>query len=604
MAVPFRCSKRNHVWRIFLFILAPTIVLLALGRNVYWAVSPVTQQPTELQTRHSVKTSTQNVLEPKSKSTPRTPTGTAAKEGVDPEPTAEAGTTTRTSPSSTGMASILGFIPEDAEETSRIHGVRLPQTTAKPPLTTTSRPHQNKTAGRASAQRYANQRRNRQSRFRAAMPVRRFFHTSNKNNNPLEAVHCTPSPLRIQLPWTDHTSSHGTTADKVELYPPQHGVPTFIIAGAQKSGTTALYQLLPQLATTGTMSSSSGKTPVVVAPSRRVETHFFDQTAKLEQGMELSISPSRICQLRDQYVQQEFDWPNIVAQLLGNASSATPLPSSNSTMKRKRIVDWTSLVTFEKCPVYLCKPKIPYQIRQVFPWTKIVLMLRNPADRVFSQWNMIVGKEIKNPARATPAFIDMINRDLEGLHWLGQSTAPPIDMKMLQREHQQSTEGVLREPQHIDNNQSLLFEIPTNQTLNQRSGKTDIGTMEYRGRRSNHQRCGYLSRGMYAQQIESWIDASFQLGVNLHVVRYERFVENRAVVLQEILEFAGITHMDQLTLDNPTLVTDYSPRLPSHRAAPKLTIDPLVREYLSRFYKPYNDELADLLGEEWRNVWQ
>jgi hypothetical protein len=47
----------------------------------------------------------------------------------------------------------------------------------------------------------------------------------------------------------------------------------------------------------------------------------------------------------------------------------------------------------------------------------------------------------------------------------------------------------------------------------------------------------------------------------------------------------------------------YSPRSSSWLTNYRPNITAEARKYLYDFYKPYNDELVALLGEEWRDVW-
>eukprot|EP00977_Amphora_coffeiformis_P012180 scaffold2997_cov182-Amphora_coffeaeformis.AAC.10 len=64
-------------------------------------------------------------------------------------------------------------------------------------------------------------------------------------------------------------------------------------------------------------------------------------------------------------------------------------------------------------------------------------------------------------------------------------------------------------------------------------------------------------------------------------------------VLDEISNFVGIPSHNY-TVD--VLNNKY------HEGV-KAEMDASTRDFLRRFYKPYNNELADLLGEEWRDVW-
>jgi len=55
---------------------------------------------------------------------------------------------------------------------------------------------------------------------------------------------------------------------------------------------------------------------------------------------------------------------------------------------------------------------------------------------------------------------------------------------------------------------------------------------------------------------------------------------------------------------NETVLSrDYSPRRKKH-AAKVPSVNPQTLEYLQHFYRPYNAELGDLLGGEWKEKWQ
>ena len=111
--------------------------------------------------------------------------------------------------------------------------------------------------------------------------------------------------------------------------PPPH----FLIIGAQKAGTTALFRILPQH-------------PQIVAPKTK-EMHFF-ATDTNEYG--------------------DF------------ASYQKMFPSSQSLQPYK--------LTFEASPSYLYHPESPRRIYEYSDKTRIIAILRNPIERAFSAWNM------------------------------------------------------------------------------------------------------------------------------------------------------------------------------------------------------------------------
>eukprot|EP00977_Amphora_coffeiformis_P018721 scaffold6655_cov169-Amphora_coffeaeformis.AAC.38 len=102
-------------------------------------------------------------------------------------------------------------------------------------------------------------------------------------------------------------------------------------------------------------------------------------------------------------------------------------------------------------------------------------------------------------------------------------------------------------------------------------------------------------RGIYSDQLKPWLE-HFTLGEDLMVVRFERMLEDPHAVLDEILDFLGVPRH---SYDPALLNTSYSPVV----AKEEHLLKDATRDYLLRFYEPYNDELAELLGEQWRRVW-
>jgi Sulfotransferase domain len=383
--------------------------------------------------------------------------------------------------------------------------------------------------------------------------------TTNDTESESPLARLNHSSSRVTATSTRAVSSVATTSlvDPIDCRTgnatlDQIQVPTFIIAGAQKAGTSALYQILRMH-------------PDIVSSSR-FETHFFDHRVKVGPPANAD-SQEHICRMRARYL-QEFDLEPVIQRIHDENTPA--------------------VVTFEKSPVYFCKPFIPAFIKRVAPWTKILLILRNPVDRAYSSWKMV-----HDNAQKEGNLANDITREVRSLRRLGLSTAPPLKIFL----NNQATVNNTR------------FEIPSHQTVYDRSCRDDMKTNDTRFHKKKLLMCGYLSRGMYAQQLVNWLDV-FELGVNLKIVRYEHFLGNRAAVVQEILDFVGVD-VHPVQMDKKVLQYDFSPnkRRKTRNGANKRKIhdgdmDPRVRDYLSRFYKPYNDELAYLLGEEWRDVWE
>jgi hypothetical protein len=117
----------------------------------------------------------------------------------------------------------------------------------------------------------------------------------------------------------------------------------FLIAGAQKGGTTALDAYLR-------------KHPQICMASRK-EVHYFDDEEIYADNRKLDYS----------YYHQFFS-PSSSDMLLG-----------------------------ESTPIYMYWLPAPMRIQQYNPDMKLIISLRNPLDRAFSHWNMarIRGKELR-----------------------------------------------------------------------------------------------------------------------------------------------------------------------------------------------------------------
>jgi hypothetical protein len=127
---------------------------------------------------------------------------------------------------------------------------------------------------------------------------------------------------------------------------PVRTLPDFVIIGAQKCGTTFLYQLLAQ--------------HPYVKPGFAKEVHYFD--LQFRKG--------------DNWYRSNF-----------------PVQMRNS---RKYI-------TGEASPYYLFHPHAPKRASAVIPGVKLIVLLRNPVDRAYSHYQHQL-KRVKGEARETLTF--------------------------------------------------------------------------------------------------------------------------------------------------------------------------------------------------------
>ena len=117
----------------------------------------------------------------------------------------------------------------------------------------------------------------------------------------------------------------------------------FIVAGAQKSGTTALHYFLK-------------KHPKIALPNRQ-EMHFFDD--------------------EEIFSQQPVDYELLHRHF-------RPIPRS----ARLRFATARQAIAGEVTPSYLYWRPAMERIANYNPQIKLIILLRNPIDRAFAHWNM------------------------------------------------------------------------------------------------------------------------------------------------------------------------------------------------------------------------
>lgn len=100
-----------------------------------------------------------------------------------------------------------------------------------------------------------------------------------------------------------------------------------------------------------------------------------------------------------------------------------------------------------------------------------------------------------------------------------------------------------------------------------------------------HQLYSYLARGRYGEQIENWFK-HFDRDQFLFINAGDMFV-NGAEISKKVSDFIGISYHPE-------------PDVGAKFKGMEGDIDPKIREELSAYFKPYNQALYDLTGEDYR----
>jgi len=303
--------------------------------------------------------------------------------------------------------------------------------------------------------------------------------------------------------------------------------PHFIIAGAQKGGTTAISKLLTVV-------------PGLLR-SKDFEPHFWSY--RLPHPEEWSL-PNR-CAAIFRYL-RFFNVKKIVPGIL----------------------------VYEKTPVLMAMPYAAKTIRNVLDphLPKIIVILRDPVDRFYSEYKMEAEIQHRKKRSLSP-MTTLINNELRGYHAKGFLT----DFPLLPSNDTSTTEPLGGAVPPISPNRDQV------QALHLDLYKT------------------FLARGFYAKQLKAYMEY-FPLGTHLKAVHYETFNADKVTTLNEILDFVGAQPYEW---DPSLLDTNLGPL--KKRADPTIfqpdSMTNETRAYLKALYAPFNDELADLLGEKWHGVW-
>eukprot|EP00518_Triparma_eleuthera_P006079 CAMPEP_0182486962 /NCGR_PEP_ID=MMETSP1319-20130603/47662_1 /TAXON_ID=172717 /ORGANISM="Bolidomonas pacifica, Strain RCC208" /LENGTH=475 /DNA_ID=CAMNT_0024689069 /DNA_START=714 /DNA_END=2137 /DNA_ORIENTATION=+ len=148
-------------------------------------------------------------------------------------------------------------------------------------------------------------------------------------------------------------------------------IPSYLIIGAQKSGTTTLFTYINQH-------------PLAV-PGRRRETHFFD-----------------------------WRWPEHIPDVAGQRSHYCKYFQAEELRRHP------SIITGESTPSYLLHstPCIK-RVKSVCPWAALIATLRNPVDRAWSHYRMVTSDD------GTPA-----QKKVRGEAWRGRTFAEVVEAEL------------------------------------------------------------------------------------------------------------------------------------------------------------------------------
>ncbi len=225
----------------------------------------------------------------------------------------------------------------------------------------------------------------------------------------------------------------------------QQWEPDFLIVGAQKSGTTVLSSLLRQ--------------HPLILKSRGGEVHFFDNN--FYRGVE--------------WYKTKF----------------LPRPDQNYLL-------------FDKSPYYLFHPLAPERAHSLYPNLKIIIILRNPVDRAYSQY----------------------------WHNKRRENREPLSFE----------EAIAAEPERIQGEEEKMIANP-------------------RYFSHAHMHCSYLSRGVYITQVQRWLD--YFPKEQVMIISSTDLHTNTDRVINKLFNFLGVPEFHDLKVRKSK--SNYDPMNPKLR---------------------------------------
>ncbi len=180
------------------------------------------------------------------------------------------------------------------------------------------------------------------------------------------------------------------------------------------------------------------------------------------------------------------------------------------------------VLTGESSPSYLSHPNVPARVARAIPRVKLFVLLRDPALRAASHWAWCLRQ-----CGETRSFKDAVEAEI----------GPRGDA------------GGLRIPRDRRLNDPLI-----------------------------------VRRGIYQPQLERW--RTHFPDDQLMVIQSERWFRDPPGVLEEVCDYLGIPHREEL------------PRVMRNRNKPHDPFDEEVIDHLREFYRPHNEELAEYLDME------
>jgi hypothetical protein len=322
--------------------------------------------------------------------------------------------------------------------------------------------------------------------------------------------------------------------DPVALWPDgddawQRRAPHFLILGAKKAGTTSYWSKLVQH-------------PYITVGATK-EMHSFQSNA-LGQW----IYPSQIG-----------------TKIKMDEARRTLFNVSTSMHPVSALQQHAHLISLDATPDYLLLSDIsPHVLLCTAPWVKLLVTLRDPVERLFSNYNFM---RQHVPTLGNVTFEEWVERDMEMLRKAGV-----IDHSF----------------RDVDDNEER-----TKQRSSRQPKKDErVYWKQYQRLNPIITQERQVARSLYVLQLEAWLRwlraAGRDPAATLRVVWQDDLRRTPNGTLNDISHWLGLPdHSFDTNPKDDMMITNYT-----------TTLAPSTRSRLRDFFAPYNDRLVDLLGRE------
>ncbi len=193
---------------------------------------------------------------------------------------------------------------------------------------------------------------------------------------------------------------------------------------------------------------------------------------------------------------------------------------------REKIV-LSKLLSGEASAEYFSKKDVPKKLAAMLPNIKIIILMRNPVMRAYSDYQML-----KNHGLVKESFEDIV---LQSINWIRDTNIEKLIDAVAELEH-----NPLR----------------------------------------------YVMRGIYVRSLRNWV--KYYPIERIKILKSEELFEQPKEILAEVFKYLGVKPVEFACYDL------------KKRGRYDTAIGPRLAERLAKFYRPYNEELYELIGRDMR----